>query len=83
MVSQADIWTYLKNEAKFLGSTGLFTAAGGVVGAVVGWVITLFNGIPYLSTAIVEPTFAASVAGLAALGAGLGFVTSFIRRMLA
>jgi hypothetical protein len=79
MVSFADVKPYLVNEAKFLGSTFLLTVAGGITGAVVGWVISLFSGVPVLSAAVVEPAFVS----LAPLGALAGFATSFIRRMLA
>lgn len=75
----SDVGKYLKEQAMFLGTTFLYTVAGGIIGAVVGWVISLFGGVPVLSQAIVEPAFVA----LAPLGALAGFATSFIRRMLA
>jgi uncharacterized protein involved in cysteine biosynthesis len=79
MTQLSDVGTYLKGEAKFLGVTLLATAAGGVVGAVVGGVISLFSGVPYLNLAFVQPAFVAP----ASLGALAGFATSFIRRILA
>ena len=75
----SDVGKYLKEEAKFLGVTLLATAAGGIVGAVVAWVISWFSGVPVLQSALVQPAYVA----LAPLGALAGFVTSFIKRMLA
>jgi hypothetical protein len=75
----SDIGKYLKEQAIFLGSTFLFTVVGGIIGAIVAWVISWFTGVPVLQSAIVAPAYVA----LAPLGALAGFVTSFLRRILA
>jgi hypothetical protein len=75
----SDVGKYLKEQAVFLGNTFLLTVGGGIIGAVVAWVISWFSGVPVFQNAIVQPAFVA----LAPLGALAGFATSFIRRMLA
>lgn len=79
MVTTSDILTYIKEQAKFLGSVFLYTLVGGIVGTVAPAVIGFITGIPVVTLV----TTNASVYSLPALGTTLGFATPFIYRMRA
>jgi hypothetical protein len=80
-MSFKDIMNYIKEQAKFLGSTFLYTVVGGIVGVVTNWFLGEFSQIPVVTSVLPPDLMTTPIYALPVLGATLGFATAFILRM--